>query len=135
MDTDNNNLQITFTYLYFLMLSADSIADLKEMEFANKIIELEGFDKPEILKGLDTLSSLDRENILESAVNYLKVLDKPTQLRFLAYIKLMSKADGSMDPNEFELLRYLGQEKLDISMEEIAVSELEVQKKLRGSDA
>lgn len=105
-----------FSILFFLMLSADNIADLKELKTGNKIIDLEGFDKSNVMNELDHLSSMSHEDIYNDGISTLKLLDKPTQMKCLAFIKIIAKVDGSFDKSESKLLDKLYSEELEIDV-------------------
>ena len=134
MQHDKPAFKQAFTYLYFLMLSADKIADLKELKLGNKIIKLENLDKNEVMKDLDILSSLPRDKVYEQGINYMKSITRENQLKCLGYINLMAKVEGSFDENERKLLVDLGEKELNISMAEIAKVEGKLEKALDHLD-
>ena len=120
MSNEKSSFNQAFTYLYFLMLSADKIADLKELKLGNKIIQLEKLDKEEVMKNLDKLSAMPREKVFESAMLYVKSAPRNIQLKCLGYIKLMAQADGFVDEKERELLNEISLNELNISLSEVA---------------
>ena len=119
MQEEKTLFKEAFTYLYFLMLSADKIADLKELSLGNKIIKLEKLNKEEVMRELDILSAMPREKVYEQGMHYLKTTTRENQLKCLAYIDLMAKADGSIDEKERQLLSDLVEKELHLSMSEI----------------
>lgn len=128
MEEEKSSFKHAFTYLYFLMLSADKVADLKELKLGNKIMQLEKLDKNEVMKDLDILSAMPRETVFEQGMNYMRSASREIQLRCLAYIKLMAKVDGSMDENERELLNEISTNELKISIGEISSMENKLKK-------
>ena len=128
MDSKHVLFKRAFTHLYFLMLSADMIADLKEIQLGNKLIELEGLDKGSIMKELDDLSGLPRESVLENGINALKELDKNEQLKCLAYTKIMARIDGFVDEKENELLSEIYKHDLKVSEQDVFKFEVEIEK-------
>ena len=123
-----------FTHLYFLMLSADKIADIKELEIGNKIIKKEQLNKDEIMKGLDELSSVPRNEILAQSLSFLNQLPIDERLKCLAYISLVAKSDGEIDSNESELLTNLCKNELNISLNQVYAFEEQLQIDLSGID-
>lgn len=119
MELDKSTFQSAFTYLYFLMLSADKIADLKELTLGNKIITLEDFDKTEVMKEMDQLSAMPRDTVYERGLSLLKSLTKENQLKVLAYVKMIAKVDGSYDEKESSLLNEISINELRISLQEV----------------
>ena len=127
MEQNESTFQQAFIHLYFLMLSADKIADLHELELGTKIIELEKLDKAEVMNGIDNLSSLPREIVFENGLEFLKALPHKEQLKCLGYIKLISKIDGSVDLKEIELLNDLCVKEINISLSDISEMEIELE--------
>lgn len=130
MEQEKSIFKQAFTYLYFLMLSADKIADLEELKLGNKIIKLENLDKNEVMKDLDILSSIPRDKVYEQGINYMKSASREIQLKCLGYINLMAKVDGSVDEKEWKLLVDIGESELNLSMAEIATVEEKLEKAL-----
>ena len=128
MENNRSTFQRAFTHLYFLMLSADKIADLKELKIGNKIMSLENLDKAVVMKDMDLLSSLPREKVFDEGVNILKTLSKEEQLKTLGYLKLIAKVDGSYDEKESDLLNEISLNNLQISLQEIAEIEVVLKK-------
>lgn len=130
MEQEKSIFKQAFTYLYFLMLSADKIADLEELKLGNKIIKLENLDKNKVMKDLDILSSIPRDKVYEQGINYMKSASREIQLKCLGYINLMAKVDGSVDEKEWKLLVDIGESELNLSMAEIATVEEKLEKAL-----
>ena len=128
MEQQKPTLQQAFSYWYFLMLSADKIADLEELNLGSKIIKYEKLDKSAVMKDMDYLSSISREDAYKQGVNYLKSLDNDSQLKVLVYMKLIAKADGSYSQKESELLHEISLNELNISLKEIAKKEASILK-------
>ncbi len=126
MDQKDSSFEQAIIYLFFLMLSADKVADLKELELGNKIFKAENIDVGEAMKEIDTLSGMPREKVYEDGLVYLKSLNKSNKLKCLGYIKLISSIDGTVDANESELLNNLCVNELNISLYEVG----EIEKKL-----
>ena len=101
------------------MLSADKIADLKELKLGNKIIKLENLDKAEVMKDIDDLSALPRDNVYEQGLSLLKSLSNEDQVKILAYVKMIAKVDGSYDEKESSLLNEISINELRISLQEV----------------
>ncbi len=113
---EKDTFERAFSILFFLILSADNIADIKELKTGNKIIDLEGFDKSRVMSEFDHLSSQSRAETYNDGISTLKLLDKPTQMKCLAYIKIIAKVDGSFDKSESDLLDKMYNEELDIDI-------------------
>ena len=128
MENSESTFQHAFTHLYFLMLSADKIADLKELKLGSKIMSLENLDKEAVMKELDLLSSLPREKVFDEGVKILKDLSKEEQVKTLGYAKLIAKVDGSYDEKESDLLNEISLNNLQISLQEIAEAEVVLKK-------
>ena len=128
MQKEKSTFKQAFTHLYFLMLSADKIADLNELELGNKIIVLENMDKKQVMNELDVLSSQPRQQVYEQGINFMKSISRQDQIKCLGYIKLMAKADGSIDEKEINLLTDISEKELTISMEEISDMEKKLEK-------
>jgi len=120
MKNEKSVFKQAFTYLYFLMLSADKIADLSEIELGNKIIKLENLDKAEVMKEIDNLSSMPRNTVLEQGVDFMKSATRETQLKCLGYIRLMAEVDGALDQKEIDLIHEIGVNELHIPITEIS---------------
>ena len=120
MKNPNSILQNAFAHMYFLMLSADKIAHMDELDLGNKIMGIENFDKIEVMKELDRLSAVPRDEVLIQTINLLKSVSREEQLKALAYAKMIGKVDGSFDENESDLLYQIGTNMLNIKLPEIA---------------
>jgi hypothetical protein len=120
MKNEKSVFNQAFTYLYFLMLSADKIADLSEIELGNKIIKLENLDKAAVMKEIDNLSSMPRKTVLEQGVDFMKSANRETQLKCLGYIRLMAEVDGALDQKEIDLIHEIGVNELHIPITEIS---------------
>ena len=120
MKNPNSILQNAFAHMYFLMLSADKIAHMDELDLGNKIMGIENFDKIEVMKELDRLSAVPRDEVLIQTINLLKSVSREEQLKALAYAKMIGKVDGSFDENESDLLYQIGTNMLNIKLSEIA---------------
>ena len=127
MEQEKSTFKQAFTYLYFLMLSADKIAHLKELKLGNKIINLENLDKAEVMKEIDFLSSIPREKVFDDGQAHLKLLKRSEQLKCLGYIKLIAKIDGSVHTTEIDLLNNLSVNQLNISLADISMVEKELE--------
>lgn len=123
MGKPNSLLQSAFAHMYFLMLSADKIADMNELDLGNKIIRLENFDKSEVMKELDRMSAVPRGEVYQDAINILKSVSPEEQLKALAYAKMIGKVDGSLDETESDLLYQIGANELNIKLPDIAKKE------------
>ena len=120
MTKPNSILESTFAHMYFLMLSADKIAHMNELDLGNKIMEIEKFDRHEVLKELDRLSAVPRDEVYVQTINLLKSISREEQLKALAYAKMIGKIDGLFHENESDLLYQLGTNMLNIKLSEIA---------------
>ena len=120
--------QKAFSYLYFLMLSADNVADIKELELGKKIIRIEKLNYKEVMTQMDQLTKVPRNEIFREAVQLLKKISKEDQLKCLAYIRLIAKIDGAYDEREQELLHEIGLNEMKVSMQEISDTEKELDK-------
>ena len=127
MEEVRSTFEQVFIYLYYLMLSADRIADLNELKLGSKIIKLEKLDKTAIMNKIDVLTSISREKIFDDGQAFLKTLDKEEQLKCLAYIKLISKTDGSVHTKEIDLINSLSSNELKISLADISKKEKELE--------
>ena len=105
MKQEESTFEEAFTYLYFLMLSADKIADPSELTLGAKVMQLENWNKDAVMTKIEFLGTLPREKVFDDGQNCLKALNKEEQLKCLGYMKLMSKTDGSVDVKEIELLK------------------------------
>lgn len=123
MEEAKSTFEDAFVYLFYLMLSADKIADPAELILGTKIMEIEKLDKSTVMKKIDFLSSLPQEKVFTEGRSYLIALNKNEQLKCLGYIKLMSKADGNLDVNEMDLLNNLRLSELNISLDDISAEE------------
>ena len=130
MEQHKSTFQKAFAYVYFLMLSADKIADLSELELGNKIIAFENMNKTEVMKLLDVLSSTHRDQVMKDGINLLKSLSKMEQLKCLGYVKLIAMADGNYDESESNLLNDIGTNKLNILPAEIQEFEYKLKQSL-----
>jgi len=119
MRKEKSTFKQAFTHLYFLMLSADKIADLRELKLGNKIIKLENLDAAEVMKDIDYLSALPRDNVYEQGLSLLKSLSNKDQVKILAYVKMIAKVDGSYDEKESSLLNEISINELRISLQEV----------------
>ncbi len=129
MKNEKSVFSQAFTYLYFLMLSADKIADLNEIELGNKIIILENLDKTDVMKEIDILSSMPRKTVLEQGVDFMKSANREIQLKCLGYIRLMAEVDGAIDQKEIDLIHEIGVNELHLPITEI----LEMKSKLKAA--
>jgi len=131
MEQPKSTFQKAFAHLYYLMLSADRIADLNELALGNKIIEFEGFDKSDVMKQIDQLSAVSRGEAIEESVVLLKSISRDDQLKCLAYIKMIAMSDGSFDESESNLLHDIGSNELNILPKEINELEKQLRKKVK----
>jgi hypothetical protein len=127
MEQHKSTFQKAFAHLYYLMLSADRVADLNELATGNKIIEFEGFDKDSVMKQIDQLSAVSRNQAIDDCLVLLKSISKEDQIKCLAYVKMIAMSDGSFDREESDLLHNIGSNELSILPQEIDTAE----KKLR----
>ena len=132
MEYQKSPFQQAFSYLYFLMLSADNVADIKELELGKKIIRIEKLNYEEVMTQMDQLTKVPRSEIFSEAVQLLKKISKEEQLKCLAYIRLIAKIDGAYDEREQELLHELGLTEMKVSMQEISETEKELDKAIFG---
>ncbi|MCG8308115.1 MAG: hypothetical protein MI975_12040 [Cytophagales bacterium] len=130
MEHHKSTFQRAFAHLYYLMLSADKIADLNELELGNKIIALENLDKTEVMKDLDLLSAVPRNEALKDCIDLLKSISRKEQQKCLAYVKLIANADGSYDDSESDLLNEIGTNELNILPSEIRDIERELKQRI-----
>lgn len=130
MEQEDSSFEQAIIYFFFLMLSADKIADLKELELGNKIFKSEHIDISEAMREIDTLSGMPRDKVYEVGLVYLKSLNKEDQLKCLGYIKLISSVDGNIDTNESELLNNLCLNELNFTLLEVGEIEKKLTKKL-----
>ena len=127
MERHKLNFQKAFAHLYYLMLSADRIADLNELALGNKIIEFEGFDKSGVMQQIDQLSAVSRSQVIDESVVLLKSIPRDDQLKCLAYVKMIAMSDGIFDESESDLLHNIGSNELNILPQEVG----EAEKKLK----
>ena len=134
MEQQNSPFQQAFAYLYFLMLSADNVADIKELELGKKIIRIENLNYDEVMMQMDQLTKVPRNEIFHEAVQLLKKISKEDQLKCLAYSRLIAKIDGAYDDREKELLHELGLNEMKVTLQEIADAEKRLSEAVLGQD-
>lgn len=127
--------QQAFAYLYYLMLSADNVADIKELKLGKKIINIEKLDYQDVMNQMDQLTKVPRNQIFSEAVDLIKGIAKKEQVKCLAYIQLIAKIDGSYDEREKELLDQISISELNISLQEISDVEKELNKVIAKIDS
>jgi uncharacterized tellurite resistance protein B-like protein len=127
MEQDKSTFQKAFAHLYYLMLSADRVANLSELVVGNKIIEFEDFDKSSVMKQIDHISAIPRNQAINESIDLLKSISKEDQLKCLAYVKMIAMSDGSFDESESDLLHNIGSNELNILPQEIDA----IEKKLK----
>lgn len=127
MEQHKSTFQKAFANLYYLMLSADRVANLSELVVGNKIIEFEDFDKSSVMKQIDLISAIPRNQAINESIDLLKSISKEDQLKCLAYVKMIAMSDGSFDESESDLLHNIGSNELNILPQEIDA----IEKKLK----
>jgi len=135
MKQHKSPFQQAFAYLYFLMLSADNVADIKELKLGKKIINIEKLDYHDVMNQMDQLTKVPRNQIFNEAVDLIKGISKKEQVKCLAYIHLIAKIDGSYDEREKELLDQISINELNISLQEISDVEKELNKVIAKIDS
>lgn len=130
MEQQKPTFQKAFAHLYYLMLSADRIADPSELALGNKIIKYEGFEKTEVMEQIDRLSSVSRNQVIEDCISLLRSISRDDQLKCLAYVKMIAMSDGSFDESESNLLHNIGTNELNVMPPEINKLEKQLQQKI-----
>jgi uncharacterized tellurite resistance protein B-like protein len=130
MEQQKSTFQKAFAHMYYLMLSADRIADPSELALGNKIIKYEGFAKTEVMEQIDQLSSVSRNQAIEDSISLLRSISKDDQLKCLAYVKLIAMSDGSFDESESNLLHNIGTNELNVLPQEIDELEKQLKQKI-----
>lgn len=131
MGQQKSTFQKAFAHMYYLMLSADRIADPSELALGNKIIKYEGFEKADVMEQIDQLSSVTRDQAVEDCIILLKSISNDDQLKCLAYVKMIAMSDGSFDESESNLLHDIGTNELNILPQEIDGLEKQLQQKIK----
>jgi hypothetical protein len=134
MEQQKSPFQQAFLYLYFLMLSADNVADIKELELGKKIIKIESMNYEEVMMQMDQLTKVPRNEIFHEAVQLLKRISKAEQLKCLAYSRLIAQSDGAYDDREKDLLHELGLNEMKVTLQEIADTEKRLSREVLGND-
>jgi len=127
MEQNKSTFQRAFAHLYYLMLSADRVANINELEVGSKIIEFEGFEKDSVMQQIDLLSAVSRDQAMDDSLALLRSISREDQIKCLAYVKMIAMSDGSFDQTESDLLHNIGSNELNILPQEIDATE----KKLR----
>ena len=108
--TVSKSFEEAFTHFYYLMFSADKVADMRELQLGSAIMELEGMDKPGIMQEIDFLSQLHRDDVYESGLDAFHQSSEEEQLRCLAYMRMIARVDGSIANRELDLIQRICQD-------------------------
>jgi len=134
MEREKLSFQEAFANLFFLMLSADNVADIKELKLGKKIIIFEKLDYTAVMNRVDDLSRMPKDEIFVQAIDLLKSLSKEAQLKCLAYMRLIAVSDGSYDERERQLLETISKSEISISIQDIVEVEGQLRDDISGFD-
>lgn len=128
MTKDKLAFQHAFSNLFFLMLVADNVADIKELALGKKIVKYEQLDYVTVMNRVDDLSRVSKKEVFDQSIDLLEALTKKDRLKCLAYMRLIAISDGSYDEREKELLDRISTSTINISVKELNL----VEKQLRN---
>jgi uncharacterized tellurite resistance protein B-like protein len=120
----------TIVKLYHLLVCADGEHSAAEIDFAKKMLSIEGFDEEEFFRQLEDLKGVRKDLILDGAVCELKGLSDDEQIRSIAWLCVIANADGFMDSNEWGLIYDVYHKRLMLQRDPIMQKQRELNKKI-----
>ena len=120
-----------FTNLFYLMFSADKVADLREFQLGSAIMKLENMNKPKAMEDIDFLANMPRNQVHSEALDALKKCNGWEQLKCLAYMKMVARIDGSIADKELYLIEEICQNEVKKDLYEVLKMEQELKPKIQ----
>jgi uncharacterized tellurite resistance protein B-like protein len=124
----------TITGLYYLLICADGKINEKELILGNKMILAEGFSQKEFESLLENFKTKDKTILYKECLNGLKKLEKEKQIRCISWLSVIANSDGFMDKEEWALIYKIYHTELGLSLEEVMLTQKELNKILHGKD-
>ena len=127
----NEWFEKAYTYLFYLMFSADKVADLREFQLGSAIMKLENMNKPKVMENIDFLSNMPRQQVKNDALAALHKCNEREQLKCLAYMKMVARIDGSIADKELYLIEEICQNEVKQDLYEVLKVEQELRPKIQ----
>lgn len=124
----------TIASLYFLLIHADGDVGEKEMLRGKQMMKAEGIDELKFNSLLEKLKIRKQEEVYRDCVSGLKRLDVKSQIRCIAWLCVVANADGFMDKKEWMLIYKIYQNELSLKLDEIMITQKELNKILHGKE-
>ncbi|HEU5289276.1 MAG TPA: TerB family tellurite resistance protein [Cyclobacteriaceae bacterium] len=124
----------TISSLYFLLIHADGDVGEKEMLRGLQMRKAEGIDEVKFNLLVEKLKAQKPEEVYRNCISGLKKLDIKSQIRCIAWLCVVANADGFMDKKEWMLIYKIYQNELNLKLDEIMITQKELNKILHGKE-
>ncbi len=125
--TENNtNYFSGLVSLYHLLINADGFVNDKEIALGIIMKEHEGIEEWEFNYYLDKFSEQEKDKTIDECLIALNNCDYELKIKCIAWMSLIANSDGFMSCEEWKLIYYIYNTKLNLNLTDI----LEIQKQL-----
>lgn len=112
--------------LVHLVATADGNVKAKELELVNKLLLVEKLSDKDASVLLEKFQGQSRQMIFDSCIQELKKADKPTQIKYVAWLCVIANADGFMDQQEWALIYQIYHKELGLHMNDVMSKQREI---------
>jgi len=102
----DKNYQLALLYFVHLLVSADGVTDIDELNAWSKIQQEENFSDSIIHEFEEIKNSKTEREIYQTALDYLTPCTDLEKLKVFATLYKLSEVDGRVHPKEIRLLLY-----------------------------
>lgn len=105
--------------LYYTVIHADEKMNEREVALGRQMVQCEGFLESSFNSEVASLAGRSAESLYKETVEGLKRLDRPLQVRCIAWMCVVANADGFMDKKEWQFIYQLYHKELNLPLDQI----------------
>ena len=122
--------QTVLSKLYHLVVQADNDVSESEIEVGKKIFRIEGLDQHILAQELASQAVLDKKKGIVECIESLKTMERPIQIRCIAWMCVVADIDWEIDEHEWAMIYDLYATSLNLPLNEIVFVQAELTKSL-----
>jgi uncharacterized tellurite resistance protein B-like protein len=129
-EQSQSNFRDGLSSLYFLLICADNVIDPREVRMGKNMMKVEGMDVDWFFEQLDYYSNMSKKAVYDYCLSSLRSCDRTQQLRCIAWMSLIARADGVRSQEELDLIYRIYHDEFNLPMDSILQVLGEIQDKV-----
>lgn len=115
----HENFREGLSSLYFLLICADNVIDPREVRMGKNMLRIEDIGEDWFFEQIDLYSNMSKKGVYDFCLKALRRCDQEHQLRCIAWMSLIARADGVRSQEELDLIYRIYHDEFHLPMDSI----------------